>query len=292
MSHTSSESLGRITTETIRQRKGQGERISCLTAYDYPTARIIDEADIDVILVGDSLANTVLGYEHTLPVTLEEMIHHAKAVRRAVKHALLVGDMPFGSYHTSLDQGRESAIRYVKEAGVEAVKVEGGVKRADLVRALVDIEIPVLGHIGLTPQSYLQMGGYKVQGKTVGAAQALIADAMALESAGAFAIVLEGIPLEIARLITEKVGIPTIGIGAGVGCDGQILVVNDLLGLSFGKRAKFVREYVDLKSVMTSAVKQYKTDVENGDFPNDSESYHLSDEIASKLRKARMGRIA
>jgi 3-methyl-2-oxobutanoate hydroxymethyltransferase len=180
----------------------------------------------------------------------------------------------------------------VKEAGVEAVKVEGGTKRAELVRGLVEIEIPVLGHIGLTPQSYLRMGGYKVQGKTIDAAQELIADAQALESAGAFAMVLEGIPLEIARLITEKVNIPTIGIGAGAECDGQILVINDLVGLSFGKRAKFVREYVNLKELIGEAIKQYKSDVENSDFPGDNESYHLSDEVAGKLRKARMGRIA
>lgn len=292
MSHTSSELLEKITIETIRQRKGSSERITSLTAYDYPTARIMDEAGIDLILIGDSLANTVLGYEHTLPVTLDEMIHHSRAVRRAVKRALLVGDMPFGSYHAGIDSALAAAVRYVKEGGVEAVKIEGGTKRAELIRQLVDSEIPVLGHIGLTPQSIHKMGGYKVQGKTVDTAQALIADALALESAGAFAIVVEGIPREIAKLITDKVSIPTIGIGAGVECDGQILVINDLVGLSFGKRAKFVREYVNVKELMTEAVKQYMSDVQRGDFPNETESYHLSHEVAGKLRKARMGKIA
>jgi len=292
MSHTSSEASGKITAEVIRQRKGSDDRISCLTAYDYPTARIMDEAGIDLILVGDSLANTVLGYEHTLPVTLDEMIHHAKAVRRGVKRALLVGDMPFGSYQASIEQGVMSAVRFIKEAGVEAVKVEGGTKRVDLVRLLVESEIPVLGHIGLTPQSYLRMGGYKVQGKTIDAAQEVIEDAVALQAAGVFAVVLEGIPCEIAKIITDKLRIPTIGIGAGVDCDGQILVINDLIGLGFTKPAKFVREYINVKDLMTQAVKQYISDVVNGDYPNETESYHSKDEILAKLRKARMGRIA
>jgi len=292
MSHTSSGASGKITAEAIRQRKGNTDRISCLTAYDYPTARIMDEAGIDLILVGDSLANTVLGYDHTLPVTLDEMIHHAKAVRRGVKRALLVGDMPFGSYQASIEQGVTSAVRFIKEAGVEAVKVEGGLKRVELVRQLVDNEIPVLGHIGLTPQSVLRMGGYKVQGKTMDAAQTLIEEALALESVGVFAIVLEGIPREIAKVITDKLHIPTIGIGAGVECDGQILVINDLIGLGFNKPAKFVREYLNVGELMTEAIKQYISDVENGDYPNESESYHLSDEVAAKLRKARMGKIA
>lgn len=274
MSHITETPIKKITAPQIRARKG-GAPIIALTAYDYPTARIVDEAGFDFILVGDSLAQTVLGYDSTLPVTLEEMIAATRAVKRGVKRALIVGDMPFGYYQDSLDRGVASAIRFVKEGGAEAVKIEGGARRAHLIHAIVEAEIPVMGHIGLTPQSLLRMGGYRVQGKTLEAARELIEDAIAVEHAGAFAVVLEGIPKEIARVITERLSIPTIGIGAGVDCDGQILVFTDLVGLTFGHTAKFVRQYADVKSVMTEALKQYAGDVTARRFPADEESYSL-----------------
>ena len=251
MSHITEGGIQRITAPHIRSRKG-GAPIVAMTAHDYPSARLVDEAGFDLILVGDSLAQTVLGYESTLPVTLDEMIAHTKAVRRAVRRALVVGDMPYGSYHESSRRAVESAIRFVKEGGADAVKLEGGSRRAPIVKAITEAEAPVMGHIGLTPQSVLRMGGYRVQGKTVDAARELIEDALALERAGVFSIVLEGIPAEIARIITERVAVPTVGIGAGVECDGQILVFNDLIGLGFGRTAKFVRQYVnvDRKSVV------------------------------------------
>lgn len=274
MSHINESVVKKITAPQLRARKG-GQPIIALTAYDYPTARIVDEAGFDFILVGDSLAQTVLGYDSTLPVTLEEMIAATRAVKRGVKRALIVGDMPFGYYHDSADRGLSSAIRFVKEGGAEAIKIEGGSKRAHIVRAIVEAEIPVMGHIGLTPQSLLKMGGYRVQGKTLDAARELIEDAIALERAGAFAVVLEGIPKEISRIITDRVSIPTIGIGAGVDCDGQILVFTDLLGLTFGHTAKFVRQYADVKAVMTEALKRYAEDVTMRRFPADEESYTL-----------------
>jgi 3-methyl-2-oxobutanoate hydroxymethyltransferase len=274
MSHITENTVKKITAPQIRARKG-GAPIIALTAYDYPTARIVDEAGFDFILVGDSLAQTVLGYDSTLPVTLEEMIAATRAVKRGVKRALIVGDMPFGYYQDSVDRGIASAIRFVKEGGAEAVKIEGGARRARLIGAIVEAEIPVMGHIGLTPQSLLKMGGYRVQGKTLEAARELIEDALALERAGAFAVVLEGIPKEIARIITERISIPTIGIGAGVDCDGQILVFTDLVGLTFGHTAKFVRQYADVKSVIAEALKQYAGDVIARRFPADQESYSL-----------------
>src|SRR5215216_752300 len=239
MSHITDNNAKKITAPHIRGRKG-GPAIVALTAYDYPSARLVDEAGFDIILVGDSLAQTVLGYDTTLPVTLDEMIAATRAVRRGARRALVVGDMPFGSYQDGASSAVESAIRFVKEGGAEAVKIEGGARRAHIVKAIVEAEVPVMGHIGLTPQSVLRMGGYRVQGKTLEAARELIEDAQALEHAGAFAVVLEGIPKEISRLITERLSIPTIGIGAGVDCDGQILVFSDLAGLTFGHTAKFV----------------------------------------------------
>ncbi len=278
MSHITERTAKKVTAPHIRARKG-GAPIVALTAYDYPSARLVDEAGFDIILVGDSLAQTVLGYDSTLPVTLDEMIAATRAVRRGASRALVVGDMPFGSYQDSAARAVESAIRFVKEGGAEAVKIEGGVRRADIVKSIVHAEIPVMGHIGLTPQSVLRMGGYRVQGKSLEAARELIEDALALERAGAFAIVLEGIPSEISRIITERLTVPTIGIGAGVNCDGQILVFSDLVGLTFGHTAKFVRQYLDTKSAIASALKQYADDVNGRRFPADAESYHLPEGV-------------
>jgi 3-methyl-2-oxobutanoate hydroxymethyltransferase len=273
----------KVSAPTLLASKQRGERLVCLTAYDYPTARIVDEAGIDVILVGDSLGNVVLGYGNTVPVTLDEILIHLKAVRRAVQRALLVADMPYGTFHTGDDDAVRNALRLVKEGGAEAIKLEGGHKRVQLVKRLVDEEISVMGHIGLTPQSINQLGAYRVQGKTAVAARQLIDDAKALEDAGAFAIVLEVVPREIARLITETVSIPTIGIGAGVHCDIQVLVIHDMLGLSFGKQARFVRPYANLRDVMTDAITRYADDVRNGTYPSQAESYTLPAEAAEEL---------
>lgn len=282
MSHISQSDAKKITVPHIRGRKG-GSPIKALTAYDYPSARLVDEAGFDIILVGDSLAQTVLGYDSTLPVTLDEMIAHTRAVRRATRRALVVGDMPFGTYQDSSEGAVASAIRFVKEGGAEAVKIEGGARRAHVVKAMVEAEVPVMCHIGLTPQSLLRMGGYRVQGKTLEAARELIEDAIALERAGAFAIVLEGIPAEISRLITNRVAIPTIGIGAGVDCDGQILVFTDLVGLTFGHTAKFVRQYTDVKAIISDALKQFGDDVTAHRFPADKESYHLPEGVVVEV---------
>lgn len=273
----------KVSAPSLRASKQRGERLVCLTAYDYPTARIVDEAGIDIILVGDSLGNVVLGYGNTVRVTLEEILIHLKAVRRAVQRALLVADMPYGTFHTGDDDAVRNALQLVKEGGAEAVKLEGGHKRVHLVKRLVDEEISVMGHIGLTPQSINQLGAYRVQGKTAETARQLIEDAQALEDAGAFAIVLEVIPREIAQLITETVSIPTIGIGAGVHCDIQVLVIHDMLGLSFGKQARFVRPYANLRDVMTDAVTRYADDVRNGTYPSIDESYALPAEAAELL---------
>lgn len=269
----------KVTVPAIREKKARKEKITCLTAYDYPTARVVDEAGVDIILVGDSLGNVVLGYENTLPVTLEEVLHHTRAVRRAVRRALLVADMPFGSFHLGAEATIANAIRFLKEAGAEAVKLEGGEKRVELILRLVEAEIPVMGHIGLTPQSLHAFGGYKVQGKTLAAAEALLRDARAVEAAGAFSLVLEGIPTEVSEMITRELKIPTIGIGAGPHCDGQVLVLHDLLGLNFGVQPKFVRRYADLKNTIAEAVRAFCSDVVAGQFPADNESYHLPAEV-------------
>ncbi|MBX7223086.1 MAG: 3-methyl-2-oxobutanoate hydroxymethyltransferase [Blastocatellia bacterium] len=279
----------KVTVHTLRERKAAKEKITALTAYDYPTARLVDEAGIDVLLVGDSLANVVLGYDTTLAVTLEDMLFCTRAVRRGAKRSLIVGDMPFGSYHTGLEAALTAAVRFVKEGGAEAVKLEGGRKRAPLIERLVDNEIPVMGHIGLTPQSVHKMGGYKVQGKTVETAKQLLEDAVMLEKAGAFALVLEGVPGEIARMITERIEIPTIGIGAGAQCDGQILVLADALGLNFGHVPRFVREYANLKTTISDALKAYAADVRSGAFPSQEETYSLPGEVAAKLKKSGVG---
>ena len=273
----------KVSAPSLRASKKRGERLVCLTAYDYPTARIVDEAGIDVVLVGDSLGNVVLGYGNTVPVTLDEIMIHLKAVRRAVQRALLVADMPYGSFHTGPDDAVRNALRLVKEGGAEAVKLEGGRKRLPLIKRLVDEEIAVMGHIGLTPQSINKLGAYRVQGKTAAAARELLDDALALEEAGAFAIVLEVVPREIAKLITESVSIPTIGIGAGVHCDIQVLVLHDMLGLSFGKLARFVRHYANLNEIITGAVSRYADDVRNGSYPSAEESYSLPAEAAEEL---------
>ena len=273
----------KVTAPSLRASKERGERLVCLTAYDYTMARIVDEAGIDIVLVGDSIGNTMMGYGNTVPVTLDEIVMHTRAVRRGVQRALLVADMPYGSFHTGDDDAVRNALRLIKDGAAEAVKLEGGKKRAPLVKRLVDEEIPVMGHIGLTPQSVNMLGGYRVQGKTAETARALLDDAKALEDAGAFAIVLEVVPREIAKLITESVKIPTIGIGAGLHCDIQVLVIHDLLGLSFGKLARFVRQYADLKQTMTEAISRYAEDVRTGAYPSEAESYGLPAEAAKEL---------
>jgi 3-methyl-2-oxobutanoate hydroxymethyltransferase len=276
----------KVSAPSLRASKERGERLVCLTAYDYPTARIVDEAGIDIILVGDSLGNVVLGYGNTVPVTLDEILIHVKAVRRAVQRALLVADMPYGSFHVGADEAVKNALRLVKEGGAEAIKLEGGHKRVSLVKRLVDEEIAVMGHIGLTPQSINKLGAYRVQGKTAKAAQELIDDAHALEDAGAFAVVLEVVPREVARLITESLSIPTIGIGAGVHCDIQVLVLHDMLGFSFGKQARFVHPYANLRETITDAVSRFAEDVRNGTYPSKDESYALPTEAAEQLHIA------
>jgi 3-methyl-2-oxobutanoate hydroxymethyltransferase len=281
---------GKITVPDLLQRKTQAagspsnfQKITCLTAYDYPTARLLDEAGVDVILVGDSLGMVVLGHENTLSVTIEEMLHHTRAVRRGTHRALVVADMPYGSYHTDNSDSLRNAMRFVKEAGAEAVKVEGGERRLELISRLTEAEIPVMGHVGLTPQSVNALGGYRVQGKTPGTADQLIRDARAVEAAGAFAVVLEAVPRELAAQITHELRIPTIGIGAGPECDGQILVVHDLLGLTFNQTPKFARQYANVGEIISKAVREYCDDVREGGFPSDAESYHAT--LSTKGRK-------
>jgi len=273
----------KITVATLREKKVHHEPITCLTAYDYSSARLVDEAAIDIVLVGDSLAQTMLGYESTLVVTVDEMLHHTRAVRRGVKHALLVADMPYGSYHVNPDEAVANAARFVKEAGAEVVKLEGGEKRADLIRRIIDAEIPVAGHIGLTPQSVNLMGGYKVQGKNLSGIEQLVRDAAALDRAGVAFIVLEGIPREVASMITAEVETPTVGIGAGPDCDGQVLVFHDILNLTFAPPAKFVRRYVDAAALISDAVQTFRADVMTGKYPSDDESYHLPKDTRSAL---------
>ena len=277
------ENRQKVTTASLRERKLRHEPITCLTAYDYATARLVDEAGIEMILVGDSLAQTVLGYENTLSVTMDEMLHHVKAVRRGVKRALLLADMPYGSYQVDPNDALRNATRFVKEGGAEVVKIEGGEKRADLIRRVIDAEIPVAGHIGLTPQSVNVMGGYKVQGKDLSGIEQLMRDAVALDRAGVACIVLEGIPREVAAMITAEVGTPTIGIGAGPECDGQVLVINDLLNLTFGAPAKFVRHFGDAGALISNAVRAFGADVKAGKYPSDEESYHLPRETKAGL---------
>jgi len=273
----------KVTTSSLHEKKLHHEPITCLTAYDYASARLVDEAGIDIVLVGDSLAMTMLGYDNTLAVTIDEMLHHTRAARRGVKNALLIADMPYGSYHVSEDEAVRNAARFIKEAGAEAVKIEGGAKRSDLIHRIIEAEIPVAGHIGLTPQSVNVMGGYKVQGKTLNAIEQLMRDAVALDRAGVACIFLEGIPREVAALITSEVETPTIGIGAGPDCDGQVLVFHDLLNLSFSPPAKFVRRYGDAAALITDAALSFKADVSSRQYPSDAESYHLPKETQSAL---------
>jgi 3-methyl-2-oxobutanoate hydroxymethyltransferase len=269
------ESVLKVTSRTLLEKKHHQEPIVALTAYDYPTARIADEAGVDLILVGDSLAMTVLGHESTLSLTVEEMLHHARAVRRGVRRAFLTVDMPYGSYHLGNQETLRNALTLVKQGGAEAVKIEGGRRRASLVEDLTAAEIPVVGHIGLTPQSVLRMGGYRVQGRSVSEMEELLADAAALEGAGAVALVLEGIPRELAKRITDAARIPTIGIGAGPSCDGQILVFHDVFQLTFDPPAKFVRSFGDAGALLRDGIERYRHAVAEREFPSDSESYHL-----------------
>lgn len=282
---------GKTTVPDILSRKSlvsdshpeTNPKITCLTAYDYPTARLLDEAGVDILLVGDSLGMVVLGYDSTLPVTLEDILHHARAVRRGVKRALVVADMSYGSYHVSIEESLRAALRLVKEGGAEAVKVEGGERRLELINRLVEAEIPVMGHIGLTPQSLNALGGFKVQGRTAEAAEQLQRDARAVEAAGAFSVVLESVPRELAAQITETLRIPTIGIGAGPDCDGQVLVFHDIVGLTLGGMPKFARQYTNLSAEISRAVNEYCDDVRQGRFPSDAESYHLPADLRERL---------
>ncbi|MBB5344784.1 3-methyl-2-oxobutanoate hydroxymethyltransferase [Tunturibacter empetritectus] len=280
------DSTPKVTVPSLLEKKLLRRPISAITAYDYASARLVDEAGLDVVLVGDSLAMVMQGHENTLAVTMDEMLLYTRGVRRAVRRALLVADMPFGSYHTDDREALANAIRFVKESGAEAVKLEGGRERAELIRRITAAEIPVMGHIGLTPQSVHRMGGYKVQGKTMQAIDELRTDALALEEAGCFAIVLEGVPRELAHIITEELRIPTIGIGAGPDCDGQILVLHDMMSMTFSPPAKFVRRYADVAGVMRKALEEYRHDVEARTFPADAESYHFSREVRELMNES------
>ncbi len=274
----------RITINQIRNMKQKGEKITMLTSYDYSTAKIVDEVGIPLILVGDSLGMVVLGYESTVPVTMEEMLHHTKAVVRGTKQAMIVGDMPFMTYHTSVDEALRNAARFIQEAGAQAVKLEGGVTIVEKVRRIVECGIPVMGHIGLTPQSILQFGGYKIQGRTPEAAVKMLKDAQALEEAGVFAIVLETVPTPLATLITQKISVPTIGIGAGIGCDGQIQIINDMLGLFTDFVPKHAKQYVKLADIMSSAITEYHNEVKAGSFPTAKHSFSMDESILAELK--------
>ncbi len=273
----------KITIPDIQEKKREGKKITMLTAYDYPTALLVDRAEIDMILVGDSVGMVVLGYETTVPVTMEEMIHHTKAVTRGARFALVVGDMPFMSYNTSVEEAIANAGRFIKEAGADAVKLEGGRNVETVVQAIVRAGISVMGHIGLTPQTIAQLGGFRVQGKTGEAAKKIIDDAKALERAGAFSIVLEAIPAEIARRITETVTIPTIGIGAGIECDGQVLVYQDMIGLFDRFVPKFVKQYSRVGDIMLDSFKQFKEEVEKGIFPGEEHSFGIEEEELERI---------
>jgi 3-methyl-2-oxobutanoate hydroxymethyltransferase len=280
--------ITRVTIPLLRAKKEAGERITALTAYDYPTARILDEAGIDILLVGDSLGMVILGYENTIPVTMDEMIHHTKPVARAARRALVVGDMPYFSFHGSDEETIRNASRFLKDGGARAVKIEGASKkRLKLVERLVEAEIPVMGHIGLTPQSIHHLGQFKVRGSVERDARTLVQYGLALEQAGAFAVVLECVPMEVAALITRRLSIPTIGIGAGPHCDGQILVFHDMVGCQGGSMPKFVKTYADLEKTIGAAAASYRDDVRNGLFPDDAHSYHLKPEVARALLRKR-----
>lgn len=275
----------RVTIGELKEMKQKGEKIPMLTAYDYATAKLMDEVGVPLLLVGDSLGMVILGYESTIPVTMEEMLHHTKAVVRGTKRALVVGDMPFMTYHTSISDALYNAGRFIQEGGAQAVKLEGGEPMAEVVHRVVECGIPVMGHIGLTPQSIHQLGGFKVQGKTQEAAIRLLKDARALEEAGAFAIVLESIPAPLARIITKKVTVPTIGIGAGPWCDGQVQVISDLLGLFTDFVPKHAKQYARLFETIKSAVVDYMAEVQAGTFPTKKESYTMDESLLAGLEQ-------
>lgn len=273
----------KVYVPALRAAKLAGERLVCLTAYDYPTARVVDEAGIDIILVGDSMGNVIHGYGNTIPVTLDEILSATKAVKRGSSRALIIADMPYGSYHTGDNRAVHNALKLMKYGGAEGVKLEGGRNRVGLVKRLVDEEIPVMAHIGLTPQSVHKLGGYRVQGKTAEDAKRLIEDAKMLEEAGAFAVVLELVPREIAEIISKELTISTVGIGAGVGCDVQVLVLHDLIGFTFGRQPRFVRQYANVSKVITDAIHNWVGDVKSGNYPSKSESYGLPEEARKKM---------
>jgi 3-methyl-2-oxobutanoate hydroxymethyltransferase len=275
----------RVTINQIKEMKQKGEKIVMLTAYDYVTAKIIDAAGVHLILVGDTLGMVVLGYKTTIPVTIEEMLHHTKAVVRGTENTLVVGDMPFMTYQVSTEEAIRNAGRFLQETGCQAVKLEGGVTMADKVKRIVECGIPVMGHIGLTPQSINQFGGHKIQGKTVEAARKLLDDARALEQAGAFALVIETVPAPLAALITKEISIPTIGIGAGAGCDGQVQVINDILGSYTGYIPKHAKQYVKLIDIISDAVSRYRDEVATGKFPTDENSFTIDEKVMAELEK-------
>jgi 3-methyl-2-oxobutanoate hydroxymethyltransferase len=275
--------MARVTTTALRRLKEAGKKVTVLTAYDYSTAKILDAAGVDVLLVGDSLGMVMLGYDSTLPVTMADMLHHTKAVARATKQALVVADMPFMSYHVSAAESVRNAGQFLQEAGAQAVKLEGGQEMVDTAKAIIRAGIPVMGHLGLTPQQVHQLGGYSVQGRDETQARKILADAKLLEEAGAFALVLECVPAPLAKLISETINIPTIGIGAGAGCDGQVLVIQDLLGLYSDLTPKFVKRYANLNEPITAAVKAYIQEVREGIFPGPEHTFGMEEELLKKL---------
>lgn len=274
----------KVYVPNLRTAKEKGEKLVCLTAYDYPTARIVDEAGVDIILIGDSMGNVIHGYGNTIPVTLDDILSATKAVKRGSQSALIVADMPYGTYHTGDNKAVRNAMKLLKYGGAEAVKLEGGRNRVDLVKRLVDEEIPVMAHIGLTPQSVHKLGGYRVQGKTAVDANKLIEDAKLLEEAGAFAIVLELIPREIAEIITNELTISTVGIGAGTNCDIQVLVLHDLIGFTFGRQPRFVRQYANVSEVISGAIKNWMDDVKTGNYPSEEESYGMPEAARREMK--------
>ncbi len=280
----------KITITDLQNKKRDGRKITMLTAYDYPMARLVDEAGIDSILVGDSLGMVVLGYDSTVPVTMDEMIHHTKAVRRGTRYAFLIGDMPFMSYQVSKEEAVRNAGRFMKEAGCDAVKLEGGYEVAQATEAIIDAGIPVLGHLGLTPQSISKLGGFKIQGKDAEAARKMLDEAALLEKVGCFGIVLECVPDMVAKLVTERLKIPTIGIGAGLYCDGQVLVTNDMVGLFDRFVPKFVKQYVKLSVSISEGLKKFKEEVEDGKFPDKEHSFTIKEDELNKLKKQRVKR--
>jgi len=275
----------RVTINQVKEMKQKGEKITMLTAYDYTTAKIVDEVGVPLILVGDSLGMVVLGYESTIPVTMDEMIHHTRTVVRGTSKAMVIGDMPFMTYHISIEDALRNAARFIQEAGAQAVKLEGGVTVADKIKRIVECGIPVMGHIGLTPQSIHQFGGFKIQGKSPEAAAKLLEDARAVEKAGAFSVVLETVPAPLATLISKKIGIPTIGIGAGAGCDGQVQVINDILGSFTDFVPKHAKQYARVADTVRSAVSQYFSEVTSGEFPTDKQSFTMDESLLAELDK-------